>query len=122
LILRQRNLSTFALVHKAPHVLQSRASIGTGTLQRLNTMSRDVTHFSDISKSKTEADGSFKRAASSFRNFIQAGGQFPPEKGTSSLELCLGPAPRTLSWILQIAIIFTYPMRAVRPLVPLCMH
>ncbi|KAF8270467.1 glutathione S-transferase [Lactarius quietus] len=43
-------------------------------------MSRDVSHFSDISKSKTEADGSFKRAPSSFRNFIQVGDQFPPEK------------------------------------------
>ena len=45
-------------------------------------MSRDVSHLSDIAKSPTEADGSFKRPASSFRNFIQAGGQFPPERGT----------------------------------------
>ena len=57
--------------------------VGNVTLHRLNTMSRDVSHFSDISKSKTEPDGSFKRAPSSFRNFIQVGGQFPPEKGTS---------------------------------------
>jgi putative glutathione S-transferase len=27
-----------------------------------------------------ESDGSFKRAPSSFRNFVQPGGQFPPEK------------------------------------------
>ncbi|KAI0066784.1 glutathione S-transferase [Artomyces pyxidatus] len=42
--------------------------------------SRDVTHQSDISKMKVEADGSFKRAASQFRNTIEEGGQFPPEK------------------------------------------
>ncbi|KAI0050359.1 glutathione S-transferase [Auriscalpium vulgare] len=43
-------------------------------------MSRDVSHQTDISKMKLEQDGSFKRAASSFRNFIKAGGEFPPEK------------------------------------------
>ncbi|KAI0754225.1 glutathione S-transferase [Daedaleopsis nitida] len=42
---------------------------------------RDVSNFSDISKSKTEADGSFQRKASSFRNSIQSGGEFQPEKG-----------------------------------------
>ena len=45
-------------------------------------MSRDVSSQSDISKMNVEPDGSFKRAPSSFRNFIQKGGQFPPEKGT----------------------------------------
>jgi len=44
-------------------------------------MSRDVSGQSDISKMTVEPDGSFKRAPSSFRNFIQKGGQFPPEKG-----------------------------------------
>jgi len=43
-------------------------------------MSRDVSQQSDISKMTTESDGAFKRAPSSFRNFIQAGGQFPPER------------------------------------------
>jgi len=43
-------------------------------------MSRDVSHLSDVTKTPTEADGSFKRAASSFRNSIQAGGQHPPER------------------------------------------
>ena len=42
---------------------------------------RDVTHLSDISKGKMEPDGSFKRKASSFRNFIEKGGEFAPEKG-----------------------------------------
>lgn len=36
---------------------------------------------SDISKFKGEADGSFKRQVSSFRNWIKEGGEFPPEKG-----------------------------------------
>lgn len=42
---------------------------------------RDVSTFSDISKSKTESDGSFKRKASTFRSFIEKGGQFAPEEG-----------------------------------------
>ncbi|EJF60554.1 glutathione S-transferase [Dichomitus squalens LYAD-421 SS1] len=42
---------------------------------------RDVSHQSDISKRKPDADGSFKRKPSSFRNSIQKGGEFPPEKG-----------------------------------------
>ena len=41
---------------------------------------RDVTNLSDISKMSTDTQGAFKRSASSFRNFIQAGSQFPPEK------------------------------------------
>ncbi|KAI0676242.1 glutathione S-transferase [Trametes maxima] len=42
---------------------------------------RDVSNWSDISKSKPEADGSFKRRPSSFRETIQKGGKFAPEKG-----------------------------------------
>ncbi|KAI9068078.1 Glutathionyl-hydroquinone reductase [Trametes sanguinea] len=42
---------------------------------------RDVSKQSDISKSTTEQDGSFKRKPSSFRDFIQKGGKFEPEKG-----------------------------------------
>jgi len=41
---------------------------------------RDVTNISDVAKIPTDAQGAFKRPPSSFRNFIQAGGQFPPEK------------------------------------------
>ena len=50
--------------------------------QQTRRMSRDVSGQSDISKMKVEPDGSFKRVASSFRNSVQKGGQFPPEKGT----------------------------------------
>ena len=52
--------------------------------QQTRKMSRDVSGQSDIGVMGREPDGSFKRAPSSFRNFIQKGGQFPPEKGTPS--------------------------------------
>jgi len=41
---------------------------------------RDISQLSDISKLKTEEDGSFKRQTSQFRNFIKKGGDFEPEK------------------------------------------
>ena len=47
---------------------------------------RDVTHQTDITLMKTESDGSFKRAPSTFRNTIEKGGQFPPEKGAFGLS------------------------------------
>ncbi|KAF8893216.1 glutathione S-transferase [Gymnopilus junonius] len=40
---------------------------------------RDTTSQSDISKMKTEPDGTFKRASSSFRNTVEKGGKFAPE-------------------------------------------
>lgn len=36
---------------------------------------------SDISKMKVEEDGSFKRKASTFRNWVQRNGEFAPDKG-----------------------------------------
>ena len=51
--------------------------------------SRDVSHQSDITRFKNEDDGSFKRAASSFRNTIEQGGQFEPEKGASPIPCYL---------------------------------
>ena len=48
------------------------------------TAKRDLTHLTDISKNLATvrgADGSFKRPASSFRQFIEKGGKFAPEKG-----------------------------------------
>jgi putative glutathione S-transferase len=41
---------------------------------------KDTTPQSDIQKMKTEPDGSFKRLDSTFRNTIENGGQFQPEK------------------------------------------
>ncbi|EPQ52286.1 hypothetical protein GLOTRDRAFT_112236 [Gloeophyllum trabeum ATCC 11539] len=43
-------------------------------------MSRNAEEQSDITRLKFEADGSFKRLDSSFRNQIQKGGKFEPEK------------------------------------------
>lgn len=60
----------------------------------LRTMAtRDVTHLSDISKGKMEPDGSFKRKASSFRNFIEKGGEFAPEKGELPIVCARGRDP-----------------------------
>ena len=55
--------------------------------QQTRKMSRDVSGQSDITKMKVEPDGSFKRAASSFRNFVEKGGKFSPEKGKSAKTL-----------------------------------
>ena len=78
------------------------------------TTQRDVSKFSDISKGVAEADGTFKRKASSFRRFIEKGGEFEPEKGeyrTSSQasrktlqalavgqHSCLRTIPPSLAW------------------------
>ena len=40
---------------------------------------------SDVNKLKVEADGSWKRPASSFRNTIEPGGEFPPEEGLKNI-------------------------------------
>lgn len=49
--------------------------------RRAMAVTRDVRNQSDISQMNTEKDGSFKRKASTFRNTIEKGGQFEPEKG-----------------------------------------
>jgi glutathionyl-hydroquinone reductase len=57
---------------------------------------RDVSSQSDITKMKTEADGTFKRAASAFRNTIEQGGKFEPARG---MLLSLVPVyPALLTW------------------------
>ena len=58
------------------------------------TMSqRDVSKFSDISKSISEPDGSFNRKPSSFRSFIEKDGHFAPEKGALHAYACTPPVP-----------------------------
>lgn len=49
------------------------------THHTMSSTTRNVSNQSDISKMKTEADGSFKRQASSFRDSIQQGGKYEPE-------------------------------------------
>lgn len=44
------------------------------------TTQKDVSSQSDIGKMQLEADGSFKRKPSTFRNLIEKGGKFEPEK------------------------------------------
>lgn len=50
--------------------------------------SRDVTALTDVAKFKTEADGSFKRQISTFRDTISVGGKYEPAPG-----LCLSNLP-----------------------------
>ncbi|KAJ6584347.1 glutathione S-transferase [Mycena capillaripes] len=59
---------------------------------------RDTTDLSDVSKMKRETDGSFKRVVSTFRSFIEKGGQFAPEKDRYHLYVSYGCpwATRTL--------------------------
>ncbi|KAF8635372.1 hypothetical protein AX15_000377 [Amanita polypyramis BW_CC] len=59
---------------------------------------KDVTHLSDIGKLQTEADGSFNRQPSQFRDFIKKGGKFEPEKDRYHLYVSYGCpwATRTL--------------------------
>jgi len=57
---------------------------------RLEDMARDTTALSDLSKMKNEADGHFRRPASTFRSFIEKNGQFPPEKDRYHLYISYG--------------------------------
>jgi hypothetical protein len=62
--------------------LRQLSSTPSGSKSLSTTMAAgDTTLQSDISKMKTEADGSFKRANASFRNMIAKGSQFEPENG-----------------------------------------
>ncbi|KAE9395834.1 glutathione S-transferase [Gymnopus androsaceus JB14] len=55
-----------------------------------NSNTRDVSHQSDLTKMKSEADGSFKRQDSSFRNFIERELSLNPRKiDTISMYLTL---------------------------------
>ncbi|KAJ6558645.1 glutathione S-transferase [Mycena sp. CBHHK59/15] len=44
------------------------------------TTTRDTTALSDITKIQNAPDGNFKRVASTFRDFIEEGGRFAPER------------------------------------------
>lgn len=48
---------------------------------RAMSTTKDAATQSDITQMKREPDGSFKRADASFRNIIEKGGKFAPEKG-----------------------------------------
>ncbi|KZT69202.1 glutathione S-transferase [Daedalea quercina L-15889] len=59
---------------------------------------RDVTHLSDLSKMVPSQDGSFNRAPSQFRNWVEQGGKYEAEKGRYHLYVSYGCpwAARTL--------------------------
>ena len=48
---------------------------------------RDVSTQSDLKQLKREADGSFNRAPSTFRDIVQEGSKYEPEKGILSIPL-----------------------------------
>jgi len=50
-------------------------------IQRMSSSQRDVSNLADIAKSKTAEDGSFNRKPSTFRDVIEKGGKYEPEKG-----------------------------------------
>ena len=77
------NKTSFAVSAFRPTALQPLLLTDSFKYHQTRKMSQDVPSQSDITVMKLEPDGSFKRAPSSFRNFIQKGGRFPPEKGTS---------------------------------------
>ena len=61
--------------------LESRATVNPTASTSTMSSSRDVSVQSDITKMKPESDGTFKRKASTFRDTIEKGGKFEPEKG-----------------------------------------
>ena len=50
-------------------------------IRSMSETARDVSAQTDLKKLKLEADGSFNRAPSTFRDIIQGGSKYEPEKG-----------------------------------------
>ncbi|KAJ7163820.1 glutathione S-transferase [Mycena crocata] len=61
---------------------------------------RDTSHLTDIAKMKVESDGSFNRLASVFRDFIEPGGRFAPEKDRYHLYISFA-----CPWACRVAIV-----------------
>lgn len=74
--------------------------------------SREAVLQSDIARMKTEADGSFKRAAASFRNTIEKGGKFEAEGG-AQFPLPLQYLSADTRILLQTDTTYTFPTLAV---------
>jgi len=72
------HLKTFSTVSKT--YLHRTHNFKTNQLPRYMS-TKDTSLQSDISKMKTEPDGSFKRLDASFRNLIEKGGKFEPATG-----------------------------------------
>jgi putative glutathione S-transferase len=50
---------------------------------------RDTTAQSDVGQVPTDPDGTFKRVVSTFRDVIERGGKFEPERGASLVIISL---------------------------------
>jgi len=70
--------------HHCPSTTFKRTPVGTQTARTMSNV-RDTSSQSDITKMVRQPDGSFKRQASVFRNFIEKGGKFEPEAGAFPL-------------------------------------
>jgi glutathionyl-hydroquinone reductase len=62
-------------------------SSGSVTVQQPSAVQSDpsLAEAAKRNQHPTKADGSYDRQISSFRNWIQEGGEFPPEKGKRKL-------------------------------------
>jgi hypothetical protein len=60
----------------------------------------------DVTKLKYQPDGQFRRGQSTFRNFIEKGGKFAPEKG----KLTVKPSDTMTEGYHQVDIIFMFRM------------
>ena len=54
--------------------------------ESVSRTAKDVKDWSDISRMQNEADGSFKRKPSGFRNWVEKGGKFEPERGACAFS------------------------------------
>jgi hypothetical protein len=70
--LASESLSNRSITAETPYNLR---------IQRMSSKQRDVSHLADISKSKMAEDGSYNRKPSTFRDVIEKGGKYEPEKG-----------------------------------------
>jgi hypothetical protein len=62
--------------------------LASGNIQTAMSTKKDASLQSDITKFRHEPDGSFRRAPSVFRSFIEKGGQFEAEKGECTKFCC----------------------------------
>lgn len=74
---------------------------------------RDVSHLTDITKRPLEPDGTFKRRPTSFRDFIQKGGKYEPEKGKHQPRGFLKSGMEAERRLSKTATTSTFPTRAV---------
>ncbi|KAJ6570978.1 glutathione S-transferase [Mycena vulgaris] len=92
-------------------------SAGPFFSRRYTMTTRDTTALTDISKIKPEADGSFKRVASTFRSFIEKGGEFAPEK--DRYHLYVSYACRTSASVWATRTLIVRKLKGLEDIIPL---